>query len=179
MTDLYLYHAKFEMLEISRRIFLVGWETFSLASCLSPSLSTWPCRGHTRDARKASVWSTRVPQPLPPQPSWETTHHLRGEIFLPSVSLAPLFFVEPDTKLLGEQDFEGSFHVPCPHPSTPFTNTEPQLFSWAPVIPLNKRHLWLKSLTRWFASSSRSLRCRGQKVLAIPEPKSLSVSRGL
>ena len=26
-----------------------------LASCLSPSLSTWPYRGHMRDARKASV----------------------------------------------------------------------------------------------------------------------------
>ena len=67
----------------------------------------------------------------PPQRPREAAHHLgREKFFLHSISLAPLLFVEPGSKLLEDQDFDGDFHTPKPHPGTLFTVAELQLFPY-------------------------------------------------
>ena len=67
----------------------------------------------------------------PPQCPREAAHHLgREKVFLHSISLAPLLFVEPGSKLLEDQDFDGDFHTPNPHPGTLFTVAELQLFPY-------------------------------------------------
>ena len=90
--------------------------------------------GDTQGTLPRPLSDPRGHPPLPHQPSQrprEAAHHLgREKLFLHSISLAPLLFAEPGSKLLQDQDFDGDFHTPNPHPGTLFTAAELQLFPY-------------------------------------------------
>lgn len=99
------------------------------------------------------------------------------------VSLAPHLFVDQILNSLGTRASMGTFTRLIPTQALSAQSvTELQLFLWAPVILLRKWHLWSKSLCNSHSVIQRQLlvsQAQGQRSFAIPEPKPLSVNRGL